>query len=246
MFDSVFNVKIPVFEGPMDLLLYVVQQRRIDYSELPLATIARDFLEYTRSNDKLDLDSAGEYLYIASVLIRMKVKSLLPREEPEEEYVDPEIIAEREEELEEIYREIIAAARKLADGETVQRDHFPRGLAADVEDFDETEEILKDVSLVNLAEAFRDVTIRMEQPKARQLVLFQVTVEQQAALITKVLRENGKLRFRDLVETFNERIEAVMAFLALLDMIRKNHIKVRQRGLFGPIWIYPGDKFKQG
>ncbi|MFC2170339.1 segregation and condensation protein A [Calditrichota bacterium] len=236
---SAFTVKLPVFDGSIDLLLFVVRQRQIDFSELQLARIASDFLEYARSIEDIDLDFAGEVIYIAAVLLRMKVKSLLPKDEEEEDLVELDL-AERDEELEEIYREIVAAARKLAEGESLQSKHFPRGKAAEHGMIDETEELLRDVSLIQLAEAFRDLTRELEKPSTKQLTLFKVTVRQQASLILRVLRERGKIRFRDLIAPFKERIEAVVTFLAMLNLIQQGKIRVSQRGLFGPIWIHKG------
>jgi len=237
-----FEVKLSVFEGPIDLLLFVVRQRQIDFSELQLSVIAKDFLDYARSIEEIDLDLAGEVIFIAALLLRMKVKSLLPGEEEEEELSEHDI-AERDEELEEIYREIVASARKLAEGEKTQLSHFRRGQAAEPGMIDKTEEILRDISLVHLAEAFRDLTQGLEKPSTRQLTLFKVTVEQQSRLILRVLKEKEKIRFRDLIAPFTERIEAVVAFLAVLNLIHRGIIKVRQRGQFGAIWIQQGEKF---
>ena len=242
MSESIFTVSVPVYEGPMDLLLFVVRQRQVDLVELPLAQIAKDFLEYARTVEKLDLDTAGEVLFIASLLLRMKVRQLLPKEE-EEEIPDAETLAEMDEELEEIYREIVAAARELARGEEVQRNHFPRGDAAVTVELNETEEMLRDLSVVTLAEAFRDVTKRMDSTPIHQLALFKVSVDDQSRILLAALKQKKRISFEELTARFTERLEAVVTFLAMLELIRYSRIRIRQDRLFGTIWIMAGPKF---
>jgi segregation and condensation protein A len=240
--ENIFLIDVPVYEGPMDLLLFVVRQRQIDLMELPLSQIAKDFLEYSKNRTDLDLDSAGEIILTASVLLRMKVKSLLPNE-VEEEIEDPESIRLRDEELEEVYREIVAAARKLSQGEDRQRKHFQRGNAAGIEEIDTTEEMLSDMSIVHLAEAFREVTNRLDSTPIHQLALFKVTVEEMSKMIIGLLEDRVKVRFIEVISTLKERIEVVIAFLAMLELIRYSRIKIRQDELFGSIWITRGPKF---
>jgi segregation and condensation protein A len=240
--ESIFNVDVPIYEGPMDLLLFVVRQRQVDLIELPLALIAQDFLEYARTTDSLDLDSAGEVLLVAAILVRMKVRALLPREE-EEEVEDPEAVAARDEELEEAYREIVAAARKLAENEQEQRDYFPRGSAAGMVELDKTEELFKKVTVVNLAEAFRDLQSRMEKTPVHQLAMFTLTVDDMSRLVLKRLRESSRISFAEIAEHLTERIEVVVAFLAILELIRYQRVQITQERLFGEIWVLPGRRF---
>ena len=241
---GIFSVGVPVYEGPMDLLLYVVRQHQIDLLELPLAQVAKDFLEYTKLAENLDLDSAGEIIFIASILLRMKVRSLLPSEDAEE-IEDPEAVAARDEELEEIYREIVSAARKLAEGEETQRKHFKRGNAARLVQLDETEEMLRDLSIVNLASAFRDISQKLESTPIHQLALFKVSVADQSKIILSALRSRKKIAFKEIVSHFRERLEAVVAFLAMLELIRYSRIRIKQDELFDTIWITRGPKFEE-
>jgi segregation and condensation protein A len=237
-----FTLDINVYSGPMDLLLHVVRQNRVDMLELPLAEIAQGFLHYARSNSELDLDEAGEVLYTASLLIRMKVRFLLPTED-EAEADDPIRDLERDEELEEMFLGIVAAARELAHNETRQRMHFARGPAAGQVDVDETEALLQDLNVQHLAEAFRQVERKLERIPARQLALFKVTVEQQAEMILSGLKEKKTISFTQVVESLTERIEVVVTFLAMLDLLRLGRIRLRQKELFGEILIQRGPKY---
>lgn len=240
---SLFTVDVPVYEGPMDLLLFVVRQRQVDLLELPLSGIANDFLDYARAVERLDLDLAGEVIFIASLLLRMKVRALLPREE-EEAVEEPEDVT-RDEDLEEVYREIVAAARQLAQNEEKQRDHFPRGDAAGRVQVDETGEMLRDVSLVNLAEAFREVTRRMDSTPVHQLALFKISVEDQSRIILDALAKRDRIGFEELIEGLSERIEVVVTFLSVLELIRYGRIRITQEQLFGTIWILRGPQFSR-
>lgn len=151
MNDSPFAIHLPVYEGPMDLLLFVVRQRELDLFDVSLSTIAKDFMEFARSNEELDLDEISEVFFITALLIYMKTKRLLP-DEPTPEEDELQVPGERED-MEEAYREIVAAAQKFAEQEEMQRKHFTRGSAAGLVELDENEEMLRDVSLLNLAEA---------------------------------------------------------------------------------------------
>ncbi|MBS1260713.1 MAG: Segregation and condensation protein A [Calditrichaeota bacterium] len=240
-----FTLDIPVYEGPMDLLLHVVRQHRIDLLEVPLAEIAGDFLAYTRRAPALDLDEAGEVIYTASLLLRMKVRFLLPGEDGTDDTDNGERVGEMDEELEEVYLGIVAAARELAGNEQRQRLHFPRGRAAGQVEIDETEVMLTDISPLHLAEAFRQVERRLERTPARQLALFKVTVEEQAALVLRALRDNRRISFQRVIDSLSERIEVVITFLALLDLLRMRRIRLRQHELFGEIWIQRGPKYSE-
>ncbi len=238
-----FTLNIDVYSGPMDLLLHVVRQNRIDMLELPLAQIAEGFLEYAREDNGLDLDEAGEVLYTASLLIRMKVRFLLPTEDAADDE-DSNGDIERDEELEEMFLGIVAAARELADSEARQRLHFKRGQAAGQVEVDETEALLQDLNVLHLAEAFRQVERKLEQKPARQLALFKVTVEEQAVMILQGLAEQKSISFQQIAEMLTERIEVVVTFLAMLDLLRLGRISLRQDELFGEILIQRGPKYK--
>ncbi len=237
-----FTLDINVYSGPMDLLLHVVRQNRVDMLELPLAQIATGFLRYARENSNLNLDEAGEVLYTASLLIRMKVRFLLPTED-EAEPEDAERDLERDEELEEMFLGIVAAARELAHNESLQRLHFARGPAAGQVDVDETEALLQDLNINHLAEAFRQIEQKLEQTPARQLTLFKVTIEQQAEMILGGLRDRKSVSFTQIVESLTERIEVVVTFLAMLDLLRLRRIRLRQKKLFGEIVIQRGPNY---
>ncbi len=245
MSEESYQIKIPVYEGPMDLLVHVMRQHEVEPYEIPLAEIALAFLEYARAIGELDLDMAGEYLSLATLIMRYKMRKILPSSEPVAEQDDNENGEDRSEELEEIYREIVAAARILASGEEVQRQHFPRGNAAEVVAVDETAEVLKDVDIIQLAEAFREVSRRLEAAPVQQLALFSTSIEEQSKALLYALTIRERISFLEFVDRFDSRLEAIVAFLALLNLLRRQKITIRQDNLFDEIWIYQGTKFDE-
>ncbi|GBE31073.1 segregation and condensation protein A [bacterium BMS3Bbin04] len=138
---------------------------------------------------------------------------------------------------------IVAAAAELKDSETRQRMHFARGQAAGQVDVDETEVMLQDVNVQHLAEAFRQVERKLEQTPARQLTLFKATVEQQSVMILNGLRDLKEISFSQLMESLTERIEVIVTFLAMLDLLRLGRISLRQEEMFGEILIQRGSKY---
>ncbi|MBD3166617.1 hypothetical protein GF324_08460 [bacterium] len=242
---QIYTVTTPVYEGPMDLLLHIIREHEIELNEISLSEIARRFLQYARQVHNLDLDLAGEVLYIATAILRMKARSLLAlgRHEEEDEIEEPDL--ERSDELDEIYREIVAAARKLAEGESEQREHFTRGASAEFSRLAPAEEALKDISLVQLAQAFRKVSNRLAEADTRQLRLFEVTIEDQQLLILDALRERVRVGFLELARDFTQRVEVVIAFLALLELLKSRKVAVRQDNLFEEVWIYRGPQYAE-
>lgn len=239
-----FKVKVPVYEGPMDLLLHVVRQHHLELTEIPLAQITNAFLEHSILSENLDLDSAGETLYVTSLLIRMKVKALLPKED-EDEGDDLERTRARDEELEEVYREIVLAARQLAKGEAEQRKHFKRGDAAAKVEVDKTEAMLRDVGIVDLAEAFNALSKKLDKSPRQQLALFKVSVEDQSKRILSLLADRPRVGFNELASSMRDRLEAVVTFLSILELIRYGRVRVTQDQLFGEIWILRGLRYEQ-
>lgn len=192
MSESLFAIDVPVYSGPIDLLLHIVRHRQLDLTELPLAEIAGDFLQYARNTENLDLDDAGEVVFVASLLLSMKARALLPGEEEELDLPEEDDLGMISEELEETYRQIVAAAQELSRNEQEQRSHFPRGEAVAAPQLNEGEELLQDVTLVQLAEVFRDLTRSMDKRSFRQISLLKVSIRDQAELITLMLKKKRR------------------------------------------------------
>jgi len=231
--ESLIRVHLPAFEGPLDLLLHLIQQNEIEITDIPIAKITRQYLETLELMRELDLEVAGEFLVMAATLMRIKARMLLP----------PPITAEEEEEdprqglvrqlLE--YRRFKDASRELERLEGERRLRFDRGAPAQLEDPEASE--LLPVSLFRLLDALKGVLARQVPAPVHTIVAEPIRLDEAIALMETRLREKTRLLFEELLEPFVSRLEKITAFLGLLEMLKAGFIEAAQEDLFGPIWV---------
>ncbi|MDI6739660.1 MAG: segregation/condensation protein A [Candidatus Edwardsbacteria bacterium] len=233
-----YSVKLEIFEGPLDLLLYLIRREELNIYDIPIARITQQYLAYLEFMKTLDLEIAGEFLVMAATLLKIKSKMLLPRH-PEiegEEAVDPrhDLVQQLLE-----YRKFKEAAGRLEEKETHQRLMFPRPKGAyEKPDPATIEPRRPEVGLFDLLAAFRQVADRLDKVDIYNIVGEDITIEDRIDFVQNRIREHGKLNFFGLFEHETRRIVVVMTFFALLELIRLGRVVVRQRGLFGEIWLY--------
>jgi segregation and condensation protein A len=232
-----YEVKLEAFEGPLDLLLHLIREHEIDIYDIPIAQITEQYLEYLNFIESLDLALAGEFLEMAATLIRIKVQMLLPSQEEQDEEEDPrgQLIRKLVE-----YKKMKEAARSLSDKEEDRRRFFPRGVdprdLQDVDDEQETEEFLRDVTLFDLVDALRDVLSRVPaRIDVHAVDLETTTVEEQMERIRSALGRSGPTLFSDLFAPASTRVEIVTTFVALLELIRLGIVVATQKHTFGAI-----------
>jgi segregation and condensation protein A len=225
-----YNVKLEIFEGPLDMLLHLIKKNEVDIYDIPIAAIVEQYLEYVEMMKSMNLDLAGEYLVMAATLIHIKSKMLLPLpEEPdeEEEGIDP-----REELVRKLltYKMYKEAAEELQKRLVLGRDVFTRGGPLPLDDFeqDEREVGLVDVSLIDLMEAFKEI-LKMA-PKTYELDL---TVDKFKVVdkINYIMEEVGREKsvvFKDLFPSSATRGEVIVTFLAILELTKLQLIRVHQ------------------
>ena len=228
-----WKVCLPVFEGPLDLLLHLVKINEMELADIPVARICDQFHEYLGLMEELDLDVAGEYVYEASLLIQLKSKMLLPipKDEKGEPLEDP-----RQELVDRLleYRKIKEAAESLAEVHSLRRGVFGRKPADPrevVEDVDEIQQIdLGDVSLFDLLNALQGVLDRYDREHPPPLHLKQETfsVRDQVNRWMQRLRGGRALRLLDELRTLSCRAEAIAAFLAVLEMAKMELVRLHQ------------------
>ncbi|MFN8179382.1 MAG: segregation/condensation protein A [bacterium] len=228
------RVALDAFEGPLDLLLYLIREEQVDISDIPIARITEQYLATLGDLEELDLDKAGEYLVMAAELMRIKAKMLLPREtdEEEEDLVDPR--AELARRLLE-YGEFKRVAEALAEREDEWRGIFRR-VAGDGEPVDG--EVPLDVSLVDLLSAFKAILDAQTKDLPLELEAPPFSVEDQIETIRREIAgsEDG-VAFHRLFEGRRSRSLLIATFLALLELIRQREIVARQAERFGEIWL---------
>ena len=231
-------VHLEVFEGPLDLLLHLIREDKLDIHDIPIARITEQYLSYIEAMKALNLDIAGEFLVMAATLIYIKSKSLLPRTdeelEPEE---DPEIMrAELSRRLIE-YRKFKEAAARLSDRPILGRDVFARDFPG--EEIPGDEVVITELSLADLITAFKDVLERMPKDEAHQVFTDRLTIADAIAFLLDRIREEGSIRFDRLLEEFKTKNEIISFFLGILELVRLRTVKVYQANPMGLITIVP-------
>jgi len=237
-----YKVKFEVFEGPLDLLLYLIKREEVDIYEVNLTALATQFIEYIETMRLLDLEVAGEFLVMAATLMYIKSRELLPVDqqvetEGEDEGEDPrwELIRQLVE-----YKKFKDAAIQLQSREAEQENVFPRrpgkpDLAPEAP-FPKTE-----VSLFDLVNAVSSVLKRLSQREdAREIYQDKWTVSEKIEHLMRLAGERSPLKFSDLFEGAVTRSEVVCTFLALLELIRLRQLVAVQQEAFADIQIIPG------
>jgi segregation and condensation protein A len=233
--QDAYRVRLPNFEGPLDLLCFLIKKEELDIYDIPIALITRQYLEYINLMRELDLEVAGEFILMAATLIQIKVRMLLPRapEEGEEEE-DPRADLVRQ--LLE-YRRYKEVAESLVTMEDRQSRIFHRSYFEWQKPFRSREIVLKDMTLFDLLSAFKDVLDNAPKTSYHEVQPIGATIEEQAELILKSLENRDHVLFRDLMTAVKERIIMVVTFIAILELIKSKRIVVRQADVFGEIWI---------
>ncbi|HEX2253004.1 MAG TPA: segregation/condensation protein A [Thermoanaerobaculia bacterium] len=225
-----WRVHLPVFDGPLDLLLQLVKVNKVEITDIPVATVCDQFHEYLALMEELNLDVAAEYIYEAALLIHLKSRLLLPRtprhvedgeSDPRQELVDRLLE----------YRRIKDAAQTLAEIDSVRRGVWTRDVEPPRLDPEEGETIdLGDLSMFDLLGALRQVLVRFEKhhPPAYHLELETFSVREQ---VRRLLAAMDRGRPYDLIDDLRERscrAEVVAAFLAVLELARLNLVRLHQ------------------
>jgi len=232
-----YSIKLPVFEGPLDLLLHLIRENKIDIYDIPIALITHQYLQYIEIMKELNLEIAGEFLVMASTLIHIKSRMLLPADESEEseEQEDPRL--ELVQRLLE-YQAFKEASLSLRDREETWRDYFWREPVGDGEDVQEggAELALFDLNLFDLIGAFKKLLDRVP-PETVEITRETLTVKDKISLIVDRLEGADTIQFESLFSDDCTRTEMIVTFIALLEVIRLGLARVYQDREFGTIWI---------
>jgi segregation and condensation protein A len=235
--NASYTVRLEMFEGPLDLLLHLIHKNELDITNIPIALITEQYLEYLKLMKVLNLDMAGEYLLMASTLLYIKSKTLLPAssEEGEEEGEDPR--AELVRRLLE-YQKYKEAAAELEKRPMLDRDVFLRSTPMEIEDAGEEERV--EVNLFELIEAFRKILERVKTEEFHEVILDRLSVEEKAQEIFSLLqREKRSMAFHLLFPEQASRRVIIITFLAILELVKMKLVRVFQLTPFETIRISP-------
>lgn len=231
-----YKVKLDVFEGPLDLLLYLIKKEEADIFNIPIAKITEQYLQYLEYMQLLDLTIAGEFIVMAATLMHIKSKMLLPPEEqPPEEIEEDDPRQELVRKLIE-YKRFKEAAGQLAEMESKRALAFPR--AVDENQYvDQSEGLYFEASIFDLINAFSKILKNVSRDAFLEVVRDEFTVEEKIYEISGLLTDKQTLNFKDIFRKAGGKIEIIATFLALLELIRLKEVIVRQRRIFSDIEI---------
>lgn len=242
--SDTFTIKLPAFEGPFDLLLFFIERDELDIYNIPIAKVTDDFLAYMHQMESMNIDLASEFIVVAATLMRIKAKLLLPRKQVDDEgnEIDP-----RQELVERLleykrYKSVLDDLRRL---EEVRAFMNPRGYAA-VELRKLAEHALADsemesVTLYKLLRVFERLVARMEEDKKAKRVHtvynYNYTIQDQRAYIREKLQRGTQTSFETIFLTLENRIHAVVTFLALLELLNAQEVSLIQGEGMNNFWL---------
>ncbi|MEW6714884.1 MAG: segregation/condensation protein A [Nitrospirota bacterium] len=238
--------KLPVFEGPLDLLLHLIKDNKIDIYDIPIVQITHQYMEYIELMQELNLDIAGDFLVMAATLIHIKSKTLLPPDikESEEPIEDPR--AELVQRLLE-YKRFKEASTHLRSREDIWKNIYHRSLTEEggIDLSLDEEPSLFEVSVFDLISAFK-ILLKKAPAHVLEITRETLTVSDKINFIMERLEKEDAVRFLDLFEEGYTKITLIVTFLALLELSRLGLAKAYQEDIFGVIWIMNPQKTVTG
>lgn len=266
--DLGYEVRLPVFEGPLDLLLYLVEKNELETRDIPIAAITDQYLEHLAALEKADLSEAGEFLVMASRLMRLKARELLPADD-KDPLEEMEYLLDRQALIAQMmeYRKFKEAARSLRDIEARNFGAFPRGrpekppagalaaldktagapgvslpALAGAEAWDDEGE--SEAGIYDLLAAFKSALALKPRIPVHEVEIDEVTIEDRMQHVETELVSVGRILFEDLFGNDPRVMAKVVTFMALLELCKLDRIVVRQNRAMGTIWVYRKDALK--
>lgn len=227
-----YQIRLPQFEGPFDLLLFFIERDELDIYNIPITKIINDFLDYIHGEEKLNIELSSEFILFVSTLMRIKAKLLLPRKEldPLGQEIDP-----RQELVDKIleYKKFKEAAVKMAELEAermlmVKRGNLQKDLSAIGEEAGEGTEI-QAITLYKLMKAFERVILKLHERQNKPVhtvVQYNYTIEQSREHLLNMVKAGKTCTFEKIFEVCENRIQAIFHFLSLLELVQMNYLNL--------------------
>ena len=230
-----YKIQLENFEGPLDLLLYFIRRDELDIYDIPIAKITKDFISIIEEWKRLNLLVAGDFIVMASTLMRIKAKMMIPRQELNDE---GEIIDPRAELIQQLidYRRYRNAAEKLKNMSDTRKQFFPRQFQQELVNSEKNfAPISNDVTLYELAKIFKKVLEKRPIVSQFELNREPIRLDKQKEMILKYFDGEGRLNFTILLKNLKTRLEVIVTFLAVLDLIQEGNCIIKQSRIFGDI-----------
>jgi segregation and condensation protein A len=232
------RILLPEFEGPLDLLLYLIRREKIDIHDIPIAPITKQYMEYIDLMRELNLDVAGEFLVMAATLVHIKSKMRVPIE-PTEAEGDQDQVDPREELVRRLleFQRYKEAAGVLHQQAQIRAAQWTRPETV-VPSFDDAGEEMLEAGLYDLIAAFKELLDRRKTLLAHEVEDEGPSLEERMQALLAMIREGESLEFLELFATLVTKAEMIVTFLALLELVRLKRVRVYQRGMFGGIRVF--------
>jgi segregation and condensation protein A len=232
-----YKIKLDHFEGPLDLLLFFIKRDELNIYDIPISKITKEFLEYVNLIKMMDLEVAGDFILMASTLMHIKVRLLLPREIDEKgDEIDP-----RAELIEALlqYKKYKEMSEELSFFETNQRKiNFRNNFSKDEKETPpDYEALLKNVTIFDLAKAFKNAIDRVKPEIFHEIKSLNITIDEQIEFILSKLDKLSELHFLSIVDGMKEKIRIVITFVALLELTKMGMIGIKESANFNDFVI---------
>ena len=231
-----YKIQLNNFEGPIDLLLYFIRRDELDIYDIPIARITKEFIDAVEEWERVHLHVVGDFIVMASTLMRIKAKLLLPRPELGD---DGKIIDPRKELVQQLveYKRFKDAAEMLRNLSDERDQKFCRQLEPIIltDELDSEENIILDVTLYDLARFFKSVMDNMPVVSQFELHREPVRLEKQKEFIFKYFDGDGRLKFSTILDKLKTRMEIVVTFLAILELVREGKCRLTLNKVFGDL-----------
>ena len=232
-----FNVKLENFEGPLDLLLYFIKRDKIDIYDIPISKITSEYIDVLNTAKKLDVSIAGEFLFMASLLLRLKTRMLLPRQQDEEGLdIDDPRISLIDQLLQ--YKNFKNIAYQLKEMHEENKDLFYRPNDKIVfEGMSNPADFLNEVSLFDISKIFQSAIDNGPQDNPLTLVRETISLQEQKQFIISNFKKKKVISLATLIKKLKSKLEIIVTFLAVLDMIKESELICKQKNTFDDIEI---------
>jgi segregation and condensation protein A len=230
-----YKIKIKQFEGPFDLLLFFIERDELDIYDIPIAQITNDFLSYIQDLEELNIDVASEFILVAATLMRIKARVLLPRKEIDEDgnEIDPRIeLTQRLLEYKK-YKDILEEMRVFEDERS--KKFSKEGMSAELKEIATKALVdieLESLTMFKLLQTFTKLMEKYEDRNNRtyhEIVRYPYSIENQQNFILKIIKKKGRTTFKNIFEKLENRVHAIVTFLALLEMLNLQKLFIQQR-----------------
>lgn len=228
--DKIYKAELEGIKAPLGVILYLIRRENIDIYDIPIAKITKDYLGYLDLMEELQIDLAGEFFVMAATLMRLKVQMLLRRDDETE---DP-----REELVRNLveYKRMVEAARSMKEMEEGRLKVFTRPVPQNEKEL--RAEPTFELSLFEIMRAFREIMSRFDAQGTSEIAPEEFTIEEKIESVLALVAEGRQVTFRELFSNSASRLEMVVTFMALLELMKRAMIRCWQESAFGEIWVY--------